>query len=73
MIIQTPPAPRTSRWRLLPWALLLAVVLGWSLATMSRSVDLWISLAGGRHILAHGVGSVDPFSSASMPATTLSP
>ena len=40
---------------------------------MSQSVDLWISLAGGRHILAHGVGSVDPFSFASMPATTLSP
>lgn len=73
VIIQTPPAPRTSWWRLLPWVLLLAVVLGWSLATMSQSVDLWISLAGGRHILAHGVGSVDPFSFASMPATTLSP
>lgn len=73
VITQTAPVPRASRWRLLPWALLLAVALGWSLATMSRSVDLWISLAGGRHILAHGVDSVDPFSSASLPATRLSP
>lgn len=71
--VQTPPAPRTSRWRLLPWALLLVVALGWSLATMSRSVDLWISLAGGRHILAHGVDSVDPFSSASLRATPPGP
>jgi hypothetical protein len=71
--VQMPPAPKTSRWRLLPWALLLAVALAWSLATMSRSVDLWISLAGGRHILAHGVDSIDPFSSASLQATPAGP
>lgn len=71
--VQAPPPPRAGWWRLLPWALLLAVTLGWSLATMSRSVDLWISLAGGRHILAHGVDSVDPFSATSLPATRVSP
>lgn len=62
------PVAVAGRWHVLPWALLLAVVLAWSVATMSRSVDLWISLAGGRHILAHGVSPEDPFSFASLPA-----
>jgi len=33
-------------------------------------VDTFISLAGGRHILAHGVNDVDPFSFDSRPSAS---
>jgi hypothetical protein len=53
---------------LAPLALLALVAVAWATLTMSHSVDTWWSLAAGRHIAAHGVGTADPFSFASRPA-----
>ncbi|MFH1175898.1 MAG: hypothetical protein V1750_00725 [Acidobacteriota bacterium] len=50
-----------SPWRLVPIWLLFAVAVAYSVTHMNQGVDTFISLAGGRHILAHGVNDVDPF------------
>jgi hypothetical protein len=52
-----------------PLAILALTAVLWSTLTMSHSVDTWWSLAAGRHIAAHGVGTVDPFSFASRSAS----
>ena len=67
------PAPaRAATWsfrRLGPLWLLLAVAVVHAASHMDVGVDTWVSLAGGRHILAHGVDAVEPFSFNSRPAT----
>ena len=48
-------------------ALVVAVLLSalWSSLAPIPTVDTWIALACGRHVAAHGVSTVEPFSSAS--------
>lgn len=47
--------------------MLLAVAVAHAASHMDVGVDTWVSLAGGRHILAHGVDDADPFSFNSRP------
>ena len=54
-----------SRWsfRLLaPLMVLLAIAVVHAASHMDIGVDTWVSLAGGRHVIAHGVTLADPFS-----------
>jgi hypothetical protein len=54
-----------SRWsiyRLAPLLVLLAVAVVHAASHMDIGVDTWVSLAGGRHVIAHGVTLTDPFS-----------
>jgi hypothetical protein len=54
--------PIAARVVLAPLAILAVVAVLWATFTMSHSVDTWVSLAGGRHVAAHGAGTADPFS-----------
>jgi hypothetical protein len=53
------PAPRG---RLAALILLLLVAVGYAVSHDIPAVDTYISLAGGRYILAHGISTADPFS-----------
>jgi hypothetical protein len=55
-------ARRWSLSRLAPLLALLAVAAVYAASHMDIGVDTWVSLAGGRHVLAHGVTLDDPFS-----------
>jgi hypothetical protein len=48
------------------WLLVLVAAV-YAMTHMNPGVDTWISIAGGQHILAHGVGDRDPFSFNSRP------
>lgn len=57
-------AHRPREWRLAaiaPLALLLVVAVAYATSHTEFGVDTWVSLAGGRYILAHGVTTADPF------------
>jgi hypothetical protein len=64
-----------ARAALLPATVLLFTALLFAVSHSNPLVDTWLSLAAGRHISAHGVDDVDPFSFASRPsaAASLSP
>jgi hypothetical protein len=51
---------------------LLIVALLHAVVHSNTLPDTWISLAGGRHIAAHGVGDADPFAFDSRPAASAS-
>ncbi len=57
---------RTARsWalgRLAPFLLLLVIAVLHAASHMDIGVDTWVSLAGGRQVIAHGVTLTDPFS-----------
>ena len=70
---ETSAAPSRVKLRLValaPLAILAVVAVLWVTLTMSHSVDTWVSLAGGRHVAAHGPGTTDPFSFMSRPSGT---
>ena len=65
-----PPRVKLRLVALAPLAILAVVAVLWVTLTMSHSVDTWVSLAGGRHVAAHGPGTADPFSFMSRPSGT---
>ena len=59
---QPGPRPSWSLRRLGPLWLLLAVAVLHGASRVDLGVDTWVALAGGRHVLAHGVTPAEPFS-----------
>jgi hypothetical protein len=51
----------------MPFAVVVLVVAAWAVTSPEPAIDMWISLASGRHIAAHGFSDEDPFSFASRP------
>ncbi len=60
--------PRRGRLSTVVCLALLAFAVLYATVHMNTLSDTWISLAGGRHVLAHGVDDQDPFSFNSRPA-----
>jgi hypothetical protein len=63
-------APLRGLGRGLAPALILLVATLYAVSHMDQGTDTWISLAGGRDVVAHGVRAADPFSFNSRPGTT---
>jgi len=57
-------------WRWAPFVALVVAAALYNGTGMVQAVDTWISLAAGRHIAAHGVGTDDPFCFTARPAST---
>jgi hypothetical protein len=62
-------APMRGLGRGLALALILVVATLYAVSHMDQGTDTWISLAGGRDVVTHGVRTTDPFSFNSRPGT----